>query len=341
MQHGMLRIIWVIPGACVLFVIVVLALTFRAPDRSHSQLMPNVALMRVAMIELREHPESRQFLTLGAIRRTNELNRLRELLDTQGTDDSALAAPTIALLANRSDSDPEANNYETDWNLQSPAPAPVDVSGSPSAQALVAVLDEEQPVGTQEEKPAIATLEEKPVAIQEGKPTVATREENPAVTTPDHKSGVIRTPPRVKSRNESRAKGVQHVRIRARVPVKQESPSPQYFFQPFGSQQTGQTSAVNNTNYFGYQQPRQTPAPSANNYFANQPTGPTQTPNARAPRKQESPSPQYFFEPFGSQQTGQTSAVNNTNYFGYQQPRQTPTPSANNYFVNQRTGPTQ
>src|SRR5262245_47139429 len=65
-----------------------------------------------------------------AIRRTNELNRLRELLDTQGTADFALAAPTIALLANRSDSDPEANNYETDWNLQSPAPAPFSLGRS-------------------------------------------------------------------------------------------------------------------------------------------------------------------------------------------------------------------
>jgi hypothetical protein len=70
------------------------------------------------------------------------------------------------------------------------------------------------------------------------------------------------------------------VKIRARAPVKQESPSQQYFFEPFGSQQTGQTSAVNNTNYFGYQQPRQAPTPNANNYIVNQRTGPTQTPNA-------------------------------------------------------------
>jgi hypothetical protein len=274
MQHGMLRIIWILPAGCVLLAIVVLALAFGAPDRSHSQLVPNVALTRVAMIELGEQPESRQF---RAIRRTNELNRLRELLDTQGTDDSALAAPTIALLANRSDSDPEANNYKTD--LQSPAPAPVDVSGSPSVQAVVAILEEKHAVGTHEEKPALATLDEKPIAIQEEKPTIATREENRAVTTPDKKSAVIRTPPRVKSRNESRAKGVQHVRIRARAPVKQESPSPQYFFEPFSSQQTGQTSAVNNTSYFGYQQPSQAPTSSANNYFVNQRTGPTQTHN--------------------------------------------------------------
>src|SRR5262245_54469184 len=288
MQHGMLRLIWILPAGCVLLAIVVLALAFGASDRSHWQLMPNVALMRVAMIELPEHPESRQFLTLGAIRRTDELNRLRELLDTQGTDDSALAAPTIALLANRSDSDPEANNYKTDLNLQSPAaPAPIDVDASPSVQAVVANVDEKQPVGIQEEKPAVGTLEEKAVAIQEEKPTVAalkenpaaTRKEKPAVTTPIKKLAVVTTRQRVRSRIESRAKGVQQVRIRAPAPVKQESPSPQYFFEPFGSQQPGQTSAVPNTNYFGYQQPRQAPTPSANNYFGNQQTGQTQAPN--------------------------------------------------------------
>ena len=268
-----------------LLAIVVLALTIGAPDRLHSQLMPNVGLMRVALIELGEQPESRQF---RAIRRTDELNRSRDLLDTRGTDDTALAGPTIALLANRSDSDSETNNYETDLNLQSPAaPVPLDVGTSPSVQAVVAIHDEKQPVGPQEEKPAVATLEEKPVAIQEEKPTVATREENPVasreekptVTTPHKKSAVTRTPRRVKSRNESRAKGIQHVRIRARAPVKQESPSPQYLFDPFGSQQTGQTSTVNNTNYFGYQQPRQALTPSAKNYFGNQRPGQTQSPN--------------------------------------------------------------
>jgi hypothetical protein len=252
----------------VLLAIVVLALTIGAPDRLHSQLMPNVGLMRVALIELGEQPESRQF---RAIRRTDELNRSRDLLDTRGTDDTVLAGPTIALLANRSDSDPETNNYETDLNLQSPAaPVPLDVGTSPSVQAVVAIHDEKQPVGTQEEKPAVVTLEEKPVAIQEEKPTV---------TTPHKKSAVTRTPRRVKSRNESRAKGIQHVRIRARAPVKQESPSPQYLFDPFGSQQTGQTSTVNNTNYFGYQQPRQALTPSAKNYFGNQRPGQTQSPN--------------------------------------------------------------
>ena len=65
--QAMLRIAWIIPGGGVPLAIVLLALAFRAPDRSHSQLMPNVALvwegqahvnrMSVAMIEQGKHPE--------------------------------------------------------------------------------------------------------------------------------------------------------------------------------------------------------------------------------------------------------------------------------------------
>jgi hypothetical protein len=267
-----------------LLAIVVLALAFRAPDRSHSQLMPKVTLMRVAMIELGEYPESRQFQILGANRRTNELNRLRESLDTR--DDAALAVPTVAHLpANRSDSGPEHNDYETDLNLQSPAAPAADVSAPPSVQAPIATLDQKQPVGIQEEKPAVATLEEKAaVVILEEKPAieklVAIREGKSTVATPARKPTVIQTPRRVKSRIESRAKVVRHMRNRAQVPAKQEASSPQYFFEPFGSQQTGQTSAINHTNYFGNQQARQALTPSSNNYFGAQRAGQTQSPNS-------------------------------------------------------------
>src|SRR5262245_46714316 len=164
----MLRITWILPGGAVLLAVVLFALAFRAPDRPHSQLMPNVRLTRVALIELGEQPESRQF---RAIRRTNELNRLRELLDTQATDNTTLAGPSIALLANRSNSDPENNNDETVANVQSlTASAPVDIASLP-VQAPDGNTDEKQPIGIREEKPT--------VAIQEEKPTVATREEKP------------------------------------------------------------------------------------------------------------------------------------------------------------------
>ena len=102
----MLRIAWIIPGGGVLLAIVLLALAFRAPDRSHSQLMPNVALvwegqahvnrMSVAMIEQGKHPEWRQFVIPGAIQRANELNSLYELPDAPARTDTALAAPTIS-----------------------------------------------------------------------------------------------------------------------------------------------------------------------------------------------------------------------------------------------------
>ena len=244
----MLRIAWILPGGGVLLAIVLLALAFRAPDRSHSQLMPNVALvwegqahvnrMSVAMIEQGKHPEWRQFVILDAIQRANELNSLYELPDAPARTDTAPAAPTIAHLPADRSADPEDNNDEIVLSVQAPtATVPVDIGAFLSVQPVV-TQEETQPVAIQKEKPTVATLEEKPVAI---------REEKPAVATSDKKSAVIRTP---------LAKGVQHVRSRARAPAKQEQPSSQYFFEPFGNQQTRQTSAVNTANYIGNRQPR-------------------------------------------------------------------------------------
>ena len=97
----MLRIIWILPGGCALLAVLVLALAFKTVDRSDAQLMPNAARTRVALIELGEHPEWRQFLSLGAVHRANELNRLRELLDVTKTSlqldpTSPLSPPTSA-----------------------------------------------------------------------------------------------------------------------------------------------------------------------------------------------------------------------------------------------------
>lgn len=253
----MLRIAWILPGSGVLLAIVLLALAFRAPDRSHSQLMPNVALvwegqahvnrMSVAMIEQGKHPEWRQFVILDAIQRANELNSLYELPDAPARTETAPAAPTIAQLPADRSADPEDNNDEIVLSVQAPtATVPVDIGAFLSVKPVV-TQEETQPVAIQKEKPTVATLEEKPVAI---------REEKPAVATPDKKSAVIRTPQRVESHNQSRAKGINHMRSRARAPAKQEQPSSQYFFEPFGNQQTRQTSAVNTANYIGNRQPR-------------------------------------------------------------------------------------
>ncbi|MGB8127388.1 MAG: hypothetical protein WCF50_27365, partial [Pseudolabrys sp.] len=137
--------------------------------------MPNAAQTRVALIELGEQPEWRQFLTLSAVQRANELNRLRELPDIQGANDVATGTPKVAPQpANRSDSDPEDSNV---LNMQSRA---ADIGASTPVQAPIATRDENQAVDIQEEKAAIGTLlEDTPVAVQEEKPTVSALEETP------------------------------------------------------------------------------------------------------------------------------------------------------------------
>jgi hypothetical protein len=70
------------------------------------------------------------------------------------------------------------------------------------------------------------------------------------------------------------------VRSRARAPSKQNPPSPQYFFEPFGHQQASQTSTVNTSNNFTNQQARQVSTPNTNNYFGNQRVAQPEMPNA-------------------------------------------------------------
>src|SRR5262245_33718025 len=184
----MLRIPWILPVGGVLLAVAFLALVSRAPERSHFQLMSIVTPVRGSIIEQAEHPELRQFLILDAIQRANELNRLRELLDTRAPFEAAPTAPRVAgLPADRSDSDPE-DDGETGLSVQSAAASvPVD----PSSIEPVAHPEEKPAVATPEENPTVAILEERPtVATPEEKPTVATPEEKPALATPGKKPTV-------------------------------------------------------------------------------------------------------------------------------------------------------
>jgi len=249
--------------------------------------MSIVTPVRGSIIEQAEHPELRQFLILDAIQRANELNRLRELLDTGAPFEAAPTAPRVAgLPADRSDSDPE-DDGETGLSVQSAAASvPVDPSSiepvaHPEEKPAVATPEENPTVAILEERPTVATPEEKPtVAHPEEKPALATPGKKPTVATPVKKPVVIRTQRRVKSRNESRVKAAQRAR-NARVLAKREAPPPQYFLGiPFDNQQTRQTPALNTNSYLGSQQARQAPTPNANNYFGNQQAGQTQTLNA-------------------------------------------------------------
>ena len=159
----MLPILRILPVGGVLLAIMILVLALSPPDGSRAQLTPNVAPARGALIERGEHPEWRQFLILAAIRRADELNRLRELPDTPARTDAAPAAPKVAgLPTDRSDADPEDDD-ETGSIVQPPAATiPIDIGETSSTEL--------------------------------------------PVTAPEEKPPVIRTPERVKSRNESRIK---------------------------------------------------------------------------------------------------------------------------------------
>ena len=273
----MLRIIWILPGGCALLAIVILALSFRTLDRPQSHSMPNVPQARFAVIELGEHPEWRQFLALSADQRANELNGLRELLDVKVADDVASAAPKgVARPTNRSGSDLDDSDV---LSMQSPG---ADSGVSSPVQLPIATPDENHAVGIQENKLGVPALpEDARASVQEEKPTVTPLKEKPVSSgsekstkaTPGKKSAAIKTLQRVKPRAQNPPKG--NLRSRAQAPAKQNPSSPQYSFDPFGYQQSSQTSMAHTTN----QQTRQISTPNANNYFGNERAGQPEMPN--------------------------------------------------------------
>ncbi|MFZ1183050.1 MAG: hypothetical protein WAO14_06655, partial [Pseudolabrys sp.] len=318
--HEMLRIIWILPGGCALLAVLVLALAFKTVDRSDAQLMPNAARTRVALIELGEHPEWRQFLTFSAVHRANELNRLRELLDIQVANDVASGPPKVAPQpANRSDSDPEDSNV---LNMQSRA---ADIGASTPVQGPIA--NENQAVGVQEEKAAIGTLlEDTPVAVQEEKPTVSALEETPVTIQEETPTvSAFQENPLAIQEENSTVKALKE----NPVAVQEEKPT----VSALEEKPVKPTKATPDKKSAAIRTPRRvkprTQSPSK---------GIQHLRSARAPSKQNPPSPQYFFEPFGHQQASQTSTVNTSNNFTNQQARQVSTPNTNNYFGNQRTG---
>lgn len=197
----MLPILRVLPVGGVLLAIMLLVLALNPPAGTHVQLTASVLPMRGALIARGEHPEWRQFLMLAAVRRADELNRLRELPDTPARTDAAPAVPKVAgLPTERRDADPEI--YDATGSIIQPQPATIQIDiGETSAFEL-------------------------PVAVPEEAPPV------------------IRTPQRVKSRNESRIKGAPRAR-RTKALVKPKAPAQFDLFQAiFSDQKFKQPPAV-------------------------------------------------------------------------------------------------
>jgi hypothetical protein len=78
----MLPILRILPVGGVLLAIFILVLALSPPDGPRAPLNTAMAPARGALVDAGHHPETRQFLIRAAIKRADELNRLRELPDT-------------------------------------------------------------------------------------------------------------------------------------------------------------------------------------------------------------------------------------------------------------------
>jgi hypothetical protein len=119
----MLPILRILPVGGVLLAIFILLLALNPPDGPRSPLNTAMAPARGALVDVGHHPETRQFLIMAALKRADELNRLRDLPDTPtrtapppaepAAIEPAPAAPTAeepkvaGLPADRTESDPE------------------------------------------------------------------------------------------------------------------------------------------------------------------------------------------------------------------------------------------
>src|SRR5262249_41080893 len=127
-KHGtMLPILRILPVGGVLLAIFILILALSPPDGPRAPLNTAMVAARGALIDVGYHPETRQFLIQAAIKRADELNRLRDLPDTPTRTAPAEPAaiepspaapvaeePKVAVLpADRTESDPEPEEPAT------------------------------------------------------------------------------------------------------------------------------------------------------------------------------------------------------------------------------------
>jgi hypothetical protein len=143
----MLPIFRILPVGGVLLAILLLVLALGAPERVHVAFAPRVSPMRGPLIALDEHPEWPQFVIQAAIRRADELNRLRELPDTP-----VVPVPPAGKIASvpvqRVDSDPEPDDVTGSIIQPRPATIPIDIGEASSIELPVVTPDEPAPVIT-------------------------------------------------------------------------------------------------------------------------------------------------------------------------------------------------
>src|SRR6478672_1049997 len=102
----MLPILRILPVGGLLLAILILVLALSPPDGSRAPLASAIVPSRGALLDRERQAEVRQFLIHAALKRADELNRLRELPDSPARSDNG--QPTVASLpGDRSEADPE------------------------------------------------------------------------------------------------------------------------------------------------------------------------------------------------------------------------------------------
>lgn len=153
----MLPILRIIPVGGVLLAIAILLLALNAPGGRHAHFASATLPVRGALIVREEHPEWRQFLILAALRRADELNKLRELPDTPVAaaplipgDAAPQAQPQAAEPPDAELAGVQPNHVDADdvtGTVQAPsATIPIDIGESSSTELPVIPHEEQPPV---------------------------------------------------------------------------------------------------------------------------------------------------------------------------------------------------
>jgi hypothetical protein len=231
----MLPILRVIPVGGVLLAIAILILALNPPGDPR---LRDAMTSTGALMARDQHPEWPQLLMLAAVRRADELRRLRELPDTpvrSAPPELPLPAekpPEVAAVPdNRTDTDPED---VTGTVVQTPgASLPLDIGETSST---------ELPVIPQEERPPVIMMPQRTNSSHES--TVV-----PEPAKPIHVNSLA---PAQQPSPPAR-KRVRRVHRARPAPARQASAQLNFFDVLFGNPGTGQPSAATNTRPFSAQ----------------------------------------------------------------------------------------
>jgi hypothetical protein len=182
----MLPLFRIIPVGGVFLALMIVVLAHEPPGASHTARSSAEMPVHGALMRRDEHPEWRQFLILAAVRRADELSRLRELPDTPVRVDDKVADKIAGLPTGRNESDPED---ETGKIKEMPKVIfPLDTSATSSTE-LTVITPEAKPL-------ALKPLGNKALAVSRKKTPQRTRQAKatakPQPASPSNSALIIR-----------------------------------------------------------------------------------------------------------------------------------------------------